>query len=219
MNKYIKGFFKNLRNPAVSSFAFIDNKSEIDRKAKLYQFTKVFDSNIGKYSYIGRRTEIAYTEIGHFCSIAGECHIGMGIHTLENISTSPIFTEKHNGTGTSWCNNDTGTPYKKTIIGNDVWIGLRAMVLGGVNIGDGAVIAAGAIVTKDVPPYAIVAGVPARIIRYRFSPEIIKQLEYIKWWELPEDVLQRNIELFQKDNLDFESILEIKETLKHKTII
>jgi len=218
MNKYIKGFFKNLRNPAVSLLTIIDEKSIINKKAKLYQFVKSLNSKVGKYSYIGRRTNLVFAEIGSFCSIAGECNIGLAEHTINNISTSPIFTEDNNATGHSWT-NESIMPYSPVIIGNDVWIGLRAMIMGGIHIGDGAIVAAGAIVTKDVPPYAIVAGVPARIIKYRFSPEIIKLLEEIKWWEQSENVLQKNIEFFQKDNIDFESILEFKETLKYNSII
>ena len=215
MNKYLKGFIKNLRNPAVSFFSIVDDKSIIDRKAKLYQFVKSLNSTVGDYTYIGRKTNVVYANIGKFCSIAGECNIGLANHTLNNVSTSPIFTEKHNATKSSWCKTNNVFPYKKVSIGNDVWIGTRAMSLGGVVIGDGAVIAAGAIVTKDVPPYAIVAGIPARIIKYRFSQEIINKLEEIKWWDFPEKVLKENINFFQSDNLtikDIEKIESIKVT-------
>ena len=79
---------------------------------------------------------------------------------------------------------------KKTIIGNDVWIGQRVVVKSGCRIGDGAVVGAGAVVTKDVPPYAIVGGVPAKVIRMRFSEDIIERLKEIKWWDYSDDRLK-----------------------------
>lgn len=82
-------------------------------------------------------------------------------------------------------------------MGNDVLIGSHSLILGGVTIGNGAVVAAGAVVTKDVPPYAIVGGVPASIIKYRFSQDIINKLQELRWWDWPEERLRANIGLFQ----------------------
>ncbi len=209
MLKYLLGFLKNLFNPAVSLFSKIDNLSCISRKAKVYGRVQVSNSTMDDYSYVGRDARIIHSDIGKFCSIAGETIVGMGTHTLDKLSSSSIFTEAKNGTSHSWVNTSTVNPYERVKIGNDVWIGMRAMILGGKTIGDGAVIAAGAVVTKDVPPYAIVAGVPARVIRYRFSQEIIDRLEVLQWWNLPEDVLKKNIPLFQSDQIDLEKIERI----------
>lgn len=199
MFKYLFGFIKNLFNPAVSPFAQIDNASHVDRKAKIYRMSKVFHSVVGRHSYVGKRTRLVCVEMGSFCSIAGESVIGMANHTMKYLSTSPLFTEKHNATRTTWSDADYVTSaYKKISIGNDVWIGSRVLVLGGVNIGNGAVIGAGAVVTKDVPPYAIVAGVPARIINYRFNDSLIERLEQIKWWEKSDNDLKRHIKCFQE---------------------
>lgn len=94
MLKYIYGLLKNLFNPAVSLLAKVDNLSHIDRRAKIYRKTKVFNSSIGRYSYLGRGSSLIYAEVGQFCSIAGNTIVGPGIHPLNNLSTSPIFTER-----------------------------------------------------------------------------------------------------------------------------
>ena len=209
MRKYILGFFKNLFNRAVPLSALIDDVSEVDRKARVGRKCKVFRSKLGRYSYIGKNTQLIHSEVGNFCSISGNVLVGMGTHTLEFLSTSPIFTEKHNGTGYSWTDSTPGDPFPKVVVGNDVWIGTHAMILGGVTVGNGAVIGAGAVVTKDVPPYAIVGGVPAKIIRYRFSEDVIARLEELQWWELPEDVLKVNIGLFQSYEIDMKRLAKL----------
>lgn len=209
MRKYILGFFKNLFNWAIPLSVLIDDSSVVDRKARVGKKCKVFRSKLGKYSYIGRNTQLINAEVGSFCSISGNVLVGMGTHTLNNLSTSPIFTEKHNGTGFSWVDSTPSNLFPKVVVGNDVWIGTRSMIMGGVTVGDGAVIGAGAVVTKDVPPYAVVGGVPARIIRYRFSEDVIKRLLELKWWEQPDEVLKENIALFQSGEIDVEKVDEM----------
>ncbi|MEY8687692.1 CatB-related O-acetyltransferase [Bacteroides sp. AN502(2024)] len=208
MIQYLKGLIKNLFNPAVSVMSFVDDVSDICKEAKVYAHAKIVNSKIGKYTYIGNHTTLVHVSIGNFCSVANECHIGMGTHTLNKLSTSPIFTEKKNGTGHSWANKTTVYPFHRVKIGNDVWIGCRSLILGGVKIGNGAIIGAGAVVTKDVPPFAIVGGVPARIIRYRFDRDVIEELEHIQWWSRTDCVLRKNIHLFQ-DNIDIEALKRI----------
>lgn len=210
--KYIKGSIQNLFNSSVSIFSLIDDLSKVDNRAKIYGLVKLFDSKIGAYSYIGRNTVVVKANIGKFCSIASDCQIGLASHTLSYLSTSPIFTEKHNSTKHEWATEDITYPYKAVNIGNDVWIGYRAIICGGVTIGDGAVIGTGAIVTKDVPPYAIVAGVPAKLIKYRFEESTIEELMKIKWWNLPDSELKENIELFQTKNI-VDAVNSMKDSL------
>lgn len=179
------------------SFSSRIEYSNVSKKAKVWGHCKLFYSTIGDFSYVGRNTRIVHADIGKFCSIAGGVIVGMGTHTIDKISTSPIFTEKDNSTKHSWVDTSIVNPYKRVKVGNDVWIGERAIVMGGVTIEDGAVIGAGAIVTKNVPPYAVVAGVPAKLLYYRFPQDQIKLLLRHPWWEIPEQELKEHIQIFQ----------------------
>jgi acetyltransferase-like isoleucine patch superfamily enzyme len=134
-------------------------------------------------------------KIGKFCSIASGVKIlGGGNHRIQRVTSYPLkYVLLYNmRKRTDDCSESRGP----TVIGNDVWIGLDAIVLSGITIGDGAVVSAGAVVTKDVPPYAIVGGNPAKIIAYRFSEEQIKDLLKIKWWNMDTKKIKDNINLF-----------------------
>jgi acetyltransferase-like isoleucine patch superfamily enzyme len=140
---------------------------------------------IGSHAYVGTNAHVQYATIGSFVSIGPEVRIGLGSHPVHMVSTYPSFYASHASAVVPLINSVRVQEYARVTIGNDVWIGSRAMVMDGVEIGHGAVVAAGAVVTKTVPPYAIVGGVPARVIRYRFTPEVISDLLKIAWWNWP----------------------------------
>jgi lipopolysaccharide transport system ATP-binding protein len=137
--------------------------------------------------------------IGKFCSIAPKVRIIVdGNHRPDWVSMYP-FGEHIHGMAR---NLDHPAGRGDMVIGNDVWIGEHALILPGVQIGDGAVIAAGSVVTKNVSDYEIVGGVPARHIRNRFTDEQIRELKRIKWWDWPLDKIKENYQLLQSSNID-----------------
>ena len=201
------GFFSSLFNPRISPFAFVSSNNTIDSKATIYRGVKIKGSSLGAYSYLSNHTDVENADIGRFCSIGDHCRIGLASHTMSFLSTSPIFTLRSNACKDQWVEKSVvSVREERVIIGSDVWIGSHALIKGGITIGDGAVIAAGAVVTKDVPPYAIVGGVPAKIIKYRFSQEMIEELLKIKWWDYPSSYLRSHIACFQTESLDLQEL-------------
>lgn len=152
----------------------------------VYDNTLLVNVEVGDYTYIGGESRIQNASIGKFCSMGPELRIGLGRHPIHLKSTFPGFYSDNSACyGVEKEYENPIAEYLPVTIGNDVWIGTRAMILDGVTVGDGAVIAAGAVVTKDVPPYAIVGGVPAKIIKFRFDTSEIERLLMVKWWNYP----------------------------------
>ena len=158
------------------------------------------DVELGNFTYISFRTTIAKTKIGKFCSIGPDCKIGLGKHPSNTfVSTHPIFFSTIKQVQISFADKNYFSESDNIVIGNDVWIGANSVILDGVNISNGVIVAAGSVVTKDIPPYAIVGGVPAKIIKYRFDKEQIDKLLKLKWWDM-------SLEYFQKNFQDFHNV-------------
>lgn len=173
------------KNSKIDSGCCINENSQISVNTHILKNTIINNSQISSYSYVGKNCLIQNTQIGKFCSIASEVLIGLGKHPTNLISTSTLFYRTNNTLGLKLVESDSDfQEYESIIIGNDVWIGTRAIIMDGVQIGNGAIIAANSVVTKNVPAYAIVAGVPAKIIKYRFNPSVIAKIENSQWWNL-----------------------------------
>ncbi|MBU3092139.1 CatB-related O-acetyltransferase [Clostridium sp. CM028] len=166
-----------------------------------YSDPRDFEKNNVLYQYPVNNDKLI---IGKFCSIACKAKFLMtsGNHTMKSISTYtfPIFYEEWgldvSNVTDAWDNKGD------IVIGNDVWIGYDAIIMAGVKIGDGAIIGTRAVVTKDVPPYTIVGGIPAKVIKKRFSDDVILKLLRIKWWDWTDEKIQANIKYIQSGNID-----------------
>lgn len=163
---------------------------------------------IDKYTYIDGKLDVFYCggqdklSIGRFCSIAKNVTFLLsGDHRHEWVTTYPFPAFSNIWKGAE---KITGHPKDKgdIVIGNDVWTGRNSIILSGISIGDGAVIAAGSVVTKNVEPYSIVGGVPAKIIKYRFKQKQIRELLKIKWWNWKPEKIKRNLTKLCNSNID-----------------
>lgn len=184
--------------------AYIQN-ANLGNHCKIERRDMVFDSEIGDYSYTGYNTVTKNCRMGRFCSVSWNVSIGGADHNYKRFSTFPFALRNLVGGGTDFIS----LPCK---IGNDVWIGAGAIITNGVILGDGAVIGAGTIVTHDVPPYAIVVGNSAKVIKYRFPDDFIERLIQIKWWDWPDEVIRNNFTWLISDNLN-EDILARMENV------
>ncbi|PSK94456.1 hypothetical protein B0I18_101612 [Taibaiella chishuiensis] len=160
----------------------IPKNIKIGKKVMIRSNTTIgSDFSIGDYSHIsGPINYIEAAHIGKHCSIARQCVIGVSGHPYDWATTCPIIHIPYYG----FIDENVHQPQKDAVVvGHDVWVGINAIISRGVKIGNGAVIAAGAVVTKDVEPYAIVGGTPAKLIKYRFRKEIIDALQKMQWWD------------------------------------
>ncbi|MFM5751462.1 CatB-related O-acetyltransferase [Aeromonas veronii] len=207
---------------------YIDKSAIIKNKELLSEFVRIGKDvfiaknvSIGDYSYLGIRCIVDKgTVIGKFCSIGANCYLGPGSHPTTWLSTHPFqYNQIHFPRDDEYksIHRKKLVPESSLVIGSDVYIASGVTILKGVNIGHGAIIGANSTVTKDIPPYAIAVGSPAKVIRYRFEKHIIELLLKIKWWDLPLEVI-RSIE-FDNIELAIDQLCMIKgidSTIKTK---
>lgn len=189
MMKYFKTFVYYYCKILIRLRGVAVKNSVLGYDSKVEAGSLFISSSLGDYSYCGYDCNIVNTEIGKFCSLSNRIVIGGVAHPMHYISTSPVFLSHKDSVKTKFARHEF-LPEITTSIGHDVWIGEGVFIKAGVSVGNGAVIGMGAVVTKDVPDYAVVAGNPAKIIRYRFEPELIDSLLKSEWWLLPTERLK-----------------------------
>lgn len=159
-------------------------------------FTEISESVIDDYTYLMQNCQVQYSDVGKFCSIASYVRLHPVNHPMWRPTTHHMtYRRKSYGMG----DTDDGEFFdwrrgNKVTIGHDVWLGHNVTVHAGVTIGHGAAIGSGSVVTKDIPPYAVAVGVPAKVIKYRFSDDVIEKLLDIKWWDWPCEKLKDRLE-------------------------
>ena len=184
--------------------------SKIFSGSSFEKYTKIgkeayFEGHLGQCSYVGEYSKI-YGWVGRFTSIAANVEVITGVHPFKYpyVSTSPLFISDKGQAGLVIVDKCLMNEFKYAdpnnrfcvIIGNDCWLGYKCSIIAGVTIGDGAVVLSHAVVTKNVPPYAIVGGVPAKIIGFRYNEQQIKDLLSIKWWDFPIEQIIKDKDLF-----------------------
>jgi phosphonate metabolism protein (transferase hexapeptide repeat family) len=179
-------------------------EAAIGRRCEILANTRVEYAALGDYSYLGENCDVADAAIGKFTAIANAVRIGAPNHPMGRPSQHR-FTycpEYYEASATRDRGFFADRRAAKVTIGNDCWIGHGAIILPSVIVGDGAVIAAGAVVSRNVPPYTIVGGVPARPIRRRFPDAVAERLVRIAWWDWPDEVIFERLDDFRSESIE-----------------
>lgn len=184
--------------------------SHFESNIQINRRNLIQDTHMGRFSYTGQNTTIRGVNVGRFCSISWNVSIGGKDHDIERATNSTLWAF-HNLDGNKQTKKfDYRQGVSGCIVGNDVWVSSNSVILRGVNVGHGAVIGAGAVVTKDVEPYSVVAGVPAKPIKKRFDDNIIAALLDLAWWDWPVDVIRANTDLIYKEKVDLDVIARLQ---------
>lgn len=178
--------------------AIVGAGSKLGRFNVIFKDAIIIESTLGDHTYVQQRTTVSNADIGKFGSIAAGVTIGLSQHAMQGVSTHPSFYLKNTPLAKTYSDRDCFVTTQRTLVGHDVWIGQNAVIMSGVKLGTGCVIAACAVVTRDVPDYAVVAGVPAKIIKYRFDESLRRALLESQWWCMPEPWLEENHALFSE---------------------
>ena len=183
----------------------IANNTKFDEYNWIGEDVYMENVDLGKFSYVSSNSTILETKIGKFCSIGPNVRIAPGKHPTHTIvSTHPALFSNPDYCERNFQDKDYHNPLRNVTIGNDVWICANAVIADGITIGNGAIIAGNALVNKNVEPYSIVSGIPAKHIRYRFKEEEIVFLEEFKWWDKSLEWIDKNSKLM----LDIESLYQ-----------
>lgn len=209
-----------------SIWSYADQACKFSPDVKIYRDARLLNATLGRMTYVAEGARLGYCEIGAYSSIGPQSLIGgLGKHPTQLISTHPAFYSTLGQAGRAFAKQDQFHELQETVLGNDVWVGARAVILDGCRIGNGAIVAAGALVTKDVPAYTIVGGVPAKPIRLRFSQEVITEFLAWGWWDLPEEILAVVANEFcKKTDWNVQDITQLREvterlvSARHPTI-
>ncbi|MFA6087903.1 CatB-related O-acetyltransferase [Mucilaginibacter sp.] len=207
-NYYRLAYYR--KNVKIGKNVLLNTQNEFKGFNAIGNDTIFASSSIGLGSYIADRSVITKAVIGKFCSIGSFVQTGLGVHPSTGfVSSHPAFYSTQKQAGFSFVDKDIFKEHLfidanekyVVLIGNDVWIGNNVIIMDGIKIGDGAIIASGSIVTKDIAPYTIVGGVPAKFIKPRFDEQQAEKLLAIKWWDWSLEKIKTNGKFFE--NVEF----------------
>lgn len=185
------------------------NNCVFNEHSRVAEYASIHNTKVGSYSALGRYSKIVHTKIGKYCAISWDTTINAISHPYNHLTISAFPYVPRVGNFVK----ERKQTYQEVIIKNDVWIGANSVIMPGITIGNGAIIGAGAVVTKDVPDYAIVVGIPAKIVKYRFSKDIINRLLELKWWDLDPKIIKENVDLWEGE-FNYDSLKRLEEICK-----
>jgi len=172
--------------------------SRFGRYCEVGAGTRVAECEFGDYSYVAENSDIIYSSLGRFCSVAAGVRINPGNHPLQRVALNHFtYRSSAYGLGDDEAGFFDWRRSHRVVLGHDCWVGHGAVLLPGVRLGNGAAVGAGAVVSRDVPDFAVAVGVPARVIRFRFPPDVIDSLQRIAWWDWPHALLGERLAEFR----------------------